>query len=178
MPASQTRAKPGSTINYYQVLDVPYTATKTDIARAYRALIRHAHPDRFMDEASRLKAEERTKLLNAAYTVLTKPELRQEHDEVIRHHAVDDALFARYTGNTAPGTPGGLNGNGFQGSPYHQMQRVTKPPPSPEMVRAQRRAYRSASLHFIITVIIFVLAIGLGVIAVSAIMQGADIVFS
>ncbi|MBX6341260.1 MAG: DnaJ domain-containing protein, partial [Thermomicrobiaceae bacterium] len=97
MPATPPKFDP--TINYYEVLDVPYTATKAEVTRAYRRLMRHAHPDRFQSPRERAKAEERAKLLNAAYAVLSRPEVRREYDRAIRQRAVGDALFQRYTGN-------------------------------------------------------------------------------
>ena len=128
-------------INYYEILDVPYTATRVEIARSYRQLMRATHPDRFSDEAARLKAEERAKLLNAAYAVLGKPEVRRDYDSVIRARLINDALMQRYTGNV----PG-------QRSAHVPQQR----PLSPEMMRAQRRAHRSAMTHFLLFIVLFV----------------------
>lgn len=130
-------------INYYQVLNVPYTATRAEITRAYRVLMRSAHPDRVHTEQERKKAEERAKLLNAAYAVLAKPEVRREYDAAIRQRAVSDVLMQRYTGN-APGRP----------SPF-----MTRPPVSPQMRRAQQRASRSALLHFLLITVLFLAAI-------------------
>ena len=128
-------------INYYEVLDVPYTASKSEITRSYRLLIRTSHPDRFSDESQRLKAEERAKLLNAAYAVLSRPEIRREYDSVVRTRLINDALFQRYTGNT----------------PGQRQFAMPRPRPlSPEMVRAQRRAQRSAQAHFLIYIVLFV----------------------
>lgn len=149
------RARFDPTINYYQVLNVPYTASKAEIGRAYRSLIRHAHPDRFSTDQERKKAEERAKLLNAAYTVLSKPDLRREYDQTIRQRAVSDALMQRYTGS-APGRP----------SPFVSRQRI-----SPEMQREQRRATRSALWHFLLVTIIFVVAI-LAVVVLGSLVAG------
>jgi curved DNA-binding protein CbpA len=143
-----TRLKFDPTIDYYQILDVPYTATKAEITRSYRALIRHAHPDRFMDEAERQKAEERAKLLNAAYAVLTRAEARREYDQVIRQRAVNEAIFQRYTGSVP-------------GQGQAQARRATRRPVSPAMSRAQRRANRSAFTHFVLFVVIFIAALAL-----------------
>ncbi len=128
-------------INYYEVLDVPYTATRSEITRSYRQLMRLAHPDRFSDESARKKGEERAKLLNEAYSVLSKPEIRREYDGVMRSHLINDALFQRYTGN----------------SPGQQAARAPQQRPlSPEMMRAQRRAQRSALTYFLLFIVFFV----------------------
>ncbi len=144
------------TINYYQVLNVPPTATKAEITQAYRELIRHTHPDRVSDEAERKKAEERCKLLNAAHMVLTKPDLRREYDQSIRQTAVSDALFQRYTGN---------------GSSQHSPYASRSTPISPHMSRAQKRANRSAFFQLLLATFIFAVII-IVVIVVGSLVAG------
>jgi curved DNA-binding protein CbpA len=141
-------------INYYEVLDVPYTATKSEIAHSYRKLIRSTHPDRFSDEMARRKAEERTKLLNAAYAVLSKPDVRRDYDSAMRSRLINDALFQRYTGNT----PG-------QSRPPAPQPRTQ----SPEMMRAQRKAQRSALTYFLLFIVMFVGALVIILVLVSLI---------
>src|SRR5690606_1964642 len=145
-------------INYYQVLNVPYTATRAEITRAYRTLMRSAHPDRARTEMERKKAEERAKLLNAAYAVLGMPEVRREYDAAIRQRAVSDALMQRYTGNM-PGRP----------SPF-----MTREPVSPQARRAQQRASRSALLHFLLITVLFLAAIVVVVLLVSLLPQAVQ----
>jgi curved DNA-binding protein CbpA len=144
-------AKPrfDATINYYQVLNVPFGAAPDEIARAYRQLMRVTHPDQFRDPDERLKAEERAKLLNAAYAVLSKPEARQAYDAVARQTVMSDALMQRYTGN-APGRP----------APFQTPRR----PPSARVVRARKAAYSAAvrQLLFITTgFVLIVIAVAL-----------------
>ena len=131
-------------INYYEVLDVPYTATKSEITRSYRQLMRAAHPDKFTEAGQRRRAEERAKLLNAAYAVLSRAETRREYDTSMRSNAVNDVLFQRYTGNT---------------SGQQRLARYARRQASPEMARAQRRAHRSALTYFLLFIVLFVVAL-------------------
>lgn len=62
--------------DYYAVLGVARDASPDDIKRAYRKLARELHPDVNPDAA----AQERFKLVTAAYEVLSDPEKRQMHD--------------------------------------------------------------------------------------------------
>ncbi len=128
-------------INYYEILDVPFTATKSEITRSYRNLMRHTHPDRFSDEDQRSKAEERAKLINEAYSVLGHSDVRRDYDSTIRAKAINDALFQRYTGNA--------QGQRRWNAPQQR-------PLSPEMMRARQRAHRSAITHFLLYIVIFV----------------------
>jgi curved DNA-binding protein CbpA len=157
---SARRPRFDSSINYYQVLDVPAGATKEEITRAYRRLMRLTHPDHFSDPEQRAKAEERAKLINAAYSVLSKPSIRQEYDGVLRHTAMTETLMQRYTGNV-PGRPSGT------------APRPAPRPPSAHVVRAQKAAYTSAvrQLMLVMTgaVIGLIVVIVLGVLAAQAI---------
>ncbi len=150
-------------INYYEVLDVPYTASKSEITRSYRKLMRASHPDRFSDETQRSKAEERAKLLNAAYSVLSHADVRRDYDSTVRNRLVNDAIFQRYTGNS----PGSVNPNPPQQRPL-----------SPEMVRAQRRAQRSALTHFLLFIVLFVGALILIVVVGSLFFELGSVLLS
>ncbi|HET7036792.1 MAG TPA: J domain-containing protein [Thermomicrobiaceae bacterium] len=141
-----------ASINYYEILDVPYTATKSEITRAYRGLMRHAHPDRVAGEQAKRKAEERAKLLNAAYQVLSRPEQRREYDKLIRQRAVNDALFQRYTGN----------------APAQRALAYQRRTASPGMERERRRATSAAFAHLLLYAAIFAVAIMVVLVVVSA----------
>jgi len=58
----------------YALLEVSPEATAGDIQRAYRRVMREAHPDMATGD------EDRTKLLNIARDVLLDPDLRAEYD--------------------------------------------------------------------------------------------------
>jgi curved DNA-binding protein CbpA len=123
-------------INYYAVLDVSLDASREEITRTYRALMRLTHPDNFSEPVARQKAEERAKLINAAYTVLSRPEIRKEYDQIMRRQLMTDVVMQRYTAG-APGRP-------------TQVERPRRKP-SAQSVRAQREAYKSAVWQLVLT---------------------------
>ena len=83
--------------DYYAVLGVTDSASPKDVTKAYRKLARELHPDKNPDDSS---AEERFKVVSAAYEVLGDETKRREYDEV------------RRLGPAAGGGPGG--GGGFR----------------------------------------------------------------
>ena len=64
--------------DYYQVLDVPRTASEADIKKAYRRLAMKFHPDRNPGDK---EAEENFKEAKEAYEVLTDTQKRAAFDE-------------------------------------------------------------------------------------------------
>jgi curved DNA-binding protein CbpA len=154
-----------ASINYYEVLNVPYSANRDEITRAYRTLMRAVHPDRHAGAQARAKAEERAKLINAAYAVLSKSDVRREYDQAIKTQAVSDAIFQRYTGNV-PGHHTHMNS-------YRPQRR----PRSPEMERHQRRAQRSAFLQIMLFAVIFGIVVILLIVGVSLAVQGVSAIF-
>ena len=67
----------GKKPDLYEVLEVPRTATKGEITKAYYRLAKQYHPDKNPDNP---EAEERFKLISEAYQVLTDPEKRDRYD--------------------------------------------------------------------------------------------------
>lgn len=62
--------------DYYETLEVPRTASKEEITKAFRKLARKFHPD-----INKTKdAEEKFKVINEAYEVLSDPEKRKKYD--------------------------------------------------------------------------------------------------
>jgi len=62
--------------DYYAILGVPRNATPEEIEEAYRRLAKEYHPDKNPSP----EAEERFKLINEAYQVLSDPAKRAEYD--------------------------------------------------------------------------------------------------
>ena len=54
-------------MNGYSVLNLPPTASRDDVRRAYREMARRWHPDRFMEGPERDWANEKMAEINAAY---------------------------------------------------------------------------------------------------------------
>jgi DnaJ-class molecular chaperone len=98
---------PFSVDNYYNLLNVPYNATRAQITRAYRQAMFRAHPDRSLPER-RAAAEDIAKLLNIAYSTLTDPRKREIYDRTIRVEALQGEIMNRYIG--------GFGGYGLGGS--------------------------------------------------------------
>ena len=64
--------------DYYEVLDVPRTATEADIKKAYRRLAMKHHPDRNPDDG---EAEDKFKEAKEAYEVLSDASKRAAYDQ-------------------------------------------------------------------------------------------------
>lgn len=87
--------------DYYEVLEVPKTATADEIKKAYRKKAIQYHPDKNPGDKA---AEEKFKEAAEAYEVLSNPEKRQRYDQ-FGHAGVSGAA-----GNGGPF--GGFSGSG------------------------------------------------------------------
>ncbi|HXH28578.1 MAG TPA: DnaJ domain-containing protein, partial [Candidatus Polarisedimenticolia bacterium] len=65
----------------YQVLEVLPSATADDIRRAYYALARKFHPDKFVREEVKSKAEKAFGHITEAYSTLSRDDTRKKYDE-------------------------------------------------------------------------------------------------
>lgn len=126
--------------NYYRLLNVPYSADLREITRAYREVMKRAHPDRQPVGARRQAAEEQAKLLNTAYATLSKPTRRQAYDQTIRGQVVQDQVMGRYVGGAGRPSAAGSD-------PFAQAM---KRPPTAAQRRDRRRADRSALVSLVI----------------------------
>jgi curved DNA-binding protein len=107
--------------DFYQVLDVPRTATQDEIQKAYRKLARQHHPDVNKDPG----AEDRFKEISEAYDVLSDPQTRRRYDAFgpdFRQvpEDVDPEAFRRSqaAGAGAGRGAGGFGGGGFGGGGF------------------------------------------------------------
>lgn len=64
--------------DYYDILDIPKTASQDEIKKAYRQMALKYHPDR---NPNNKEAEEKFKEASAAYQVLSDPQKRAQYDK-------------------------------------------------------------------------------------------------
>jgi DnaJ-class molecular chaperone len=91
---------------YYSLLNVPYSATRADIRRAYRQAMMRAHPDRARPD-QRERAENLAKDLNRAYATLSDPKKRVEYDKSIQADVLQSEIMRQYVGGFGGGGLGG-----------------------------------------------------------------------
>ncbi|HYH95996.1 DnaJ C-terminal domain-containing protein [Hyalangium sp.] len=98
--------------DYYQILEVPRTASAEDIKKSFRKLARKHHPD---VNPGNKAAEERFKRLNTAFEVLGDPKKRKLYDEFGEDAAkmgFDDKKAEAYrayrSARASGGGPGGI----------------------------------------------------------------------
>lgn len=125
--------------NYYQLLGISYTASSTEITRAYRTAMKRVHPDRQRSD-QRGAAEEHAKKLNHAYATLSKPLKRQAYDRTIRTEVLQDHLMNSYVGGFATPRAG-------ERDPLNQSLRHK---PTAAERRDQARADRSALISVVV----------------------------
>lgn len=67
-------------MNYYDVLGVRINANPQEIKQAYRSCVKKWHPDKFVDPLEKDNYQERCKLVNEAYSVLSDNDKRKIYD--------------------------------------------------------------------------------------------------
>jgi len=87
--------------DYYEILGVPRDATKEDIKKAYRKLVKQWHPDAYKG-SDKKNAEEKFKEIQEAYEVLSDPQKRSMYD---RFGYVGEPS---YSGGKTSGNSGGF----------------------------------------------------------------------
>lgn len=106
---------------YYSLLEISETASAAEIKAAYLRLIREVHPDRLANAPAywQRQAEEKSKEINEAYTVLSNREKRRLYDAQLTSYR-----GSRQTASGRPASPpprpaiNQLYAAGIAGRPY------------------------------------------------------------
>ena len=80
--------------NYYKILEVDKNASSEVIDKAYKALAKKYHPD-LQDDSNKAQAEEKLKLINEAYSVLSDPSSRAKYDSTLKESEISQEEFSR-----------------------------------------------------------------------------------
>lgn len=84
-------------MNYYEMLSIAPSAESHEVKKAYREKLKEWHPDKNPDR--REEAEEMTKTLNIAYSILSDPEKRRNYNRILRFSKGRD--FEQYVNDTS-----------------------------------------------------------------------------
>ena len=87
-------------MNYYKILEVDRDASPEVIEKAYRALAKKYHPD-LQESNMKQKAEEKLKLINEAYEVLSNPDSKAKYDATLKQNEVSEEDFNRISEDAA-----------------------------------------------------------------------------
>lgn len=82
-PKQPVSARSATTKTYYEILDLPMSATAEEIKDSYRLHAAAWHPDKHVG-ANKGRAEAKMSELNEAYRVLSNPQSRADYDNSLR----------------------------------------------------------------------------------------------
>jgi len=100
-------------IDYYKALEIPKTATETDIKKSYRKLARKYHPDL---NPNNKEAEKKFKEINEANEVLSNPENRKKYDKYGKDWQHADEIEKMNKQQRSQRSSGGYNFGGGENS--------------------------------------------------------------
>ena len=81
-------------MNYYKILEVDKDASSEVIEKAYKTLAKKYHPD-LQESNMKQKAEEKLKLINEAYEILSNPDSRAKYDATLKQDEISEEDFNR-----------------------------------------------------------------------------------
>lgn len=78
--------------NYYDILEINKNASPEIVEKAYKTLVKMYHPD-LQEENLKYKYEEKLKLINEAYEILSDEEKRKEYDKTLEINNISSEEF-------------------------------------------------------------------------------------
>lgn len=126
--------------NYYDLLGISKTATIQEIKSAYKKQALKFHPDRNAGSPEEAQlAEERFKLINEAYQVLSDPFKKASYDNQLEYeHARRQQYYKQYT---STGNYSSNNSNSQNETGYTYQRRETKKEKQPTFVFGKTEMY-------------------------------------
>ena len=106
---------------YYEILELPASASQDEIRESYRILAEVWHPDRFGTSGKKWElANLKMKELNAAFDVLKDPQKRSKYDNEIKQASrPDKRQKPAHTNNTCNNEAGQASGSDKPPKPAH-----------------------------------------------------------
>lgn len=107
--------------NYYEILEIDKKASTEIIEKAYKTLVKKYHPD-LQEGAKKQECEEKLKLINEAYEVLSNSEKRAQYNQEIeeKQNIIDETIYSdtdypsNNSYNAEPNTNIDYNQNNYQ----------------------------------------------------------------
>lgn len=77
---AHTLLRRSKTKDYYKVLGISRDSSPREIKKAYRAMTKQYHPDKYRGDLNKEEVEKKMSTINEAYEVLGNPELKERFD--------------------------------------------------------------------------------------------------
>lgn len=77
---AHTLLRRSKTKDYYKVLGISRESSPREIKKAYRAMTKQYHPDKYRGDLDKEEVEKKMSSINEAYEVLGNPELKERFD--------------------------------------------------------------------------------------------------
>lgn len=87
-------------MNYYQILNIKNTATKSEIKNSYKKLVKKYHPDLY--DGNKEYAENKIKEINEAYNILSNESSKAEYDLLLTQNEYNNYESTHEIYETSP----------------------------------------------------------------------------
>lgn len=120
-------------MNYYKILEVDRDASAEVIEKAYKTLVKKYHPD-LQESNMKEEAEEKIKLINEAYEILSNPDSRAKYDMTLKQKEISEEDFSKFSDEN-------------KREQEHQKQYEEQLEYEKQLQRAREKAYHDAYIQ-------------------------------